>query len=896
MPTTQRSHPPPVPRLAFGLLRALVPPAERDELLADVADEYAHRRDAGGAAAARRWLWGQVVGSAPSLLAWSWWRGRTGWMPQANEMRPGGPMLNSLTADVRYAARRLRSHPVYALIAALTLALGVGGTAAVYGIARGLLFDPLPYAKEQEVAVFWMGYSWTEEEFLYLRGKIPGFREVASYRTYDATLQKTADAPTRLVPGIAASTELFGVLGARPMLGHDFKPGDDAVGAEPVVMLSYGLWKELGGDPSIVGKRVTMDGQPQTVVGVMPRGFWFPDPSVRVWFPATLRPDGRSGNYTFIGRLAPGQTIETMSGPIARFTTMLKERFTYPPQWDKTKDAKLTPVREYMLGSVRPALLATLAAMALILLIACSNVAALMLGQVEGRSTELAVRSALGANRRRLIQQLVVEALLLGVTAAVFGALLGGLGFRMLVHALPLGAWGESTTLGGSVFVAALVIAIGAALLVVLVPTVSLWRGDLRGAIGRARTGGVEGRGGRLEGGLVVAEVALGVLVAAGAALLVRSVNNLYAIDPGVRTEGVAVIDVNASNDMRSPRKRQNIDEMLRALSQLPGVKSVAATQRLPLRGGGDNWGIVIEGQPQSGSQADVSTTAFRIVSRDYFDALGVHVRSGRVFNGSDRAYDSTTMADTTTEGVVVVNQALAKKYFPGVDPIGRRIGGGLNRWDRIIGVVDDMAEDKLTDAPAPARYVLYDQVRYTPGSQSLAIRTTRPADAEHVLDAARTTVQRVAPDFAVNQVTTMSRVFADAVGPARQVMTLLALLAALALVLGAVGIYGVMSHFATRRKRDWAIQVALGLQPSRVVGQVVGRGAVLVGIGIAFGVVAAVALARLLASLLYGVSVVDPLALAAAASVLLAMGLLAAFVPAQRAGRLDPANALREQ
>jgi putative ABC transport system permease protein len=805
-------------------------------------------------------------------------------------------MLNSLFADARYAARRLRSRPVYALLAALTLALGVGGTAAVYGISRGLLFDPLPYANEQSIAVFWMGYSWTEEEFLYLRGKIPGFQEVATYRPYDATLQKTNDAPTRLVPGLAQSTELFHVLGARPMLGHDFRPGDDAVGAEPVVILSYGLWKELGGDQSIVGKRITMDGQPQTVVGVMPRGFWFPDPSVRVWFPATLRPDGRSGNYEFIGRLAPGQTLETMGGPLKRFTGMLKERFTYPPQWDKTKDPKLTPVREFMLGSVRPALLATLAAMALILLIACANVAALMLGQVEGRSAELAVRAALGANRRRLIQQLVVEALLVGAAAALFGALLGALGFRLLVSALPLGAWGESATLGWSVFGAALVIAMAAALLVVLIPAVSLWRGDLRGSIGRARTGGVEGRGGRLEGGLVVAEVALGVLVAAGAALLVRSVANLYAIDPGVRTEGVAVVDVMASNDMRSVRKRPILGDIVAAVAQLPGVEAAASSSKLPLRGGGDNWGILIEGQPAPANESEITTTAYRIVSRDYFKALGVRVRAGRVFDGSDRAFDSTTMADSTVEGVVVVNEALAKKYFPGVDPIGRRVGGGVRRWDRIIGVVENMAEDKLTDERQPARYVLFDQVPYTPNQEAILIRTARPGDAPQVLDVARRTVQRAAPDFAVQGVTTMDRIFKEAVGPARQVMVLLALLAGLALVLGAVGIYGVMSHFAARRKRDWAIRVALGLQPARVVRNVVGHGAGLVGIGIALGVVGAMVLARLLASLLYGVSAVDPLALATAGIVLLGMGLLAAFLPARRAGRLDPAIALREQ
>ncbi|HEU4564485.1 MAG TPA: ABC transporter permease, partial [Gemmatimonadaceae bacterium] len=394
----QRANAPALPALPAALLRAPLPHAEREEVLADLAREFEERAAAHGDAAARRWLWRQALGSLPALLRRSWWRGWTGFEPRANRLRPGGPMLESWIMDARYAVRRLRARPTYTLLAVLTLALGIGGTAAVYGIARGLLIDPLPYAAEKEIAVFWMGYSWTEEEFLSLRGQFPGFREVAAYRSNDVTLQR-GDAPARLVPGIASSAELFSVLGARPTIGRALQPGDDAPGAEPVVVLSWALWQDLGGEPSILGRRIRMDGTERTVVGVMPRGFWFPDPSVRVWLPTPLSMERRSGQYTFIGRLAPGQTIAGMGAPLARLTTMLGERFEYPAQWDKTRDAKLTPVREYLIGSLRPALLATLGALAVILLIACANVAALMLGQVEGRSTELAVWSALGADR-----------------------------------------------------------------------------------------------------------------------------------------------------------------------------------------------------------------------------------------------------------------------------------------------------------------------------------------------------------------------------------------------------------------------------------------------------------------------------------------------------------------
>ena len=876
------AHDEPLPRLPALLLRALLPRAERDELLVDFAAEYAARSGSDGERAARRWIWGQVVGSAPALLVWSGWREVTGFEPRANRSRPGGPMLHSWITDARYAARRLRTRPIYALLAVLTLALGVGGTASIYGIARGLLFDPLPYAKEEGIATFWFNGSWTEEEFLFLRGKFPGFQQVASYRPLDVTSQE-GDAPARMLPAIGSSYELFDVLGARPALGRTFRPGDDAPGAEDVVVLSYGMWQEMGGRPDVLGKRIMISGTPLTVVGVMPRGFWFPDPSVRLWFPVTLSSEHRSGNYTFIGRLAPGQTMTAMAGPLKQLTTTLGERFTYPEKWDKTKDPTLTPVREFLIGFVRPALLATLVAMGLILLIACANVAALMLGQLDARATELAVRSALGANRGRIIQQIVIEALLVGGAAAALGAALAALGFRLLVQALPLGAWGETTSLDWRVVAAAVVIAVGAAVLVAIAPVTSLMRGDIRGSLGRARTGGVEGRGGRLESGLVVAEVALAVLIAAGAALLVRSVTKLYEIDPGVRTAGVGVVDVVASGDTNRARRRQTIGELVTAIGQLPGVRMAAATQKLPLRGSGDNWGVEVEGQPELEGQS----MAVRFVTPGYFETIGAHLRDGRAFDASDRP---------DGERVVVVNRAFADKFFPGASPIGRRTSIGFDGWERIVGVVDDLAEGQLTDKPEPAGYYLYDQVSYTARNQTLVFHAARAGDEAQLLDAARKTVQRVAPGFAVQQVTTMDRVLAKAVGPARQIMSLLTLLSALALVLGAVGIYGVISHFANRRKRDWAVRVALGLRPSRVVGHIVGRGAWLVGLGIVVGVVAAAALARLLASLLYGVSAVDPLALAAASAMLLAVGLVAAFVPAHRAGRVDPALALREQ
>jgi predicted permease len=406
--------------------------------------------------------------------------------------------LEQLLQDGRYAIRMLRRRPAYALLSVLTLALGVGGTASVYGVARGVLFDPLPFAHEREVGVFWKKTDWTHEEYLYIRGRVPGFSEVALFRQRDMIVRE-GDGPARLVRAVSASAELFGVLGVSPPLGRGFVPGDDVPGAEPVAVLSFGLWQEIGGDPSIVGTRVTLDGIRRTVIGVMPRGFWFPDPAVRIWLPEPLTPEVRNWNSTLVGRVAPTHDVRAMEAPVAQLAAMVGERFDYPAQWDKRQNPHITPVRDELVGPMRPALLATLGAMALILLIGCANVAALVLGQVDGRSTEFAVRSALGAKRQRLAQQLIVEVLLVATGAGALGATLAWVGFTVVADALPLGAWAESAAPDWRVFTSAMLIAIAAALLVIVVPTISLYRGDLRGVLSRIRTDGIQGRGGRLR-------------------------------------------------------------------------------------------------------------------------------------------------------------------------------------------------------------------------------------------------------------------------------------------------------------------------------------------------------------------------------------------------------------
>jgi predicted permease len=706
---------------------------------------------------------------------------------------------------------------------------------------------------------------------------------MAAIRPLDATLDMPGQ-PLRVIAGVGTSAELFDVLGTGPLLGQTFRPGDDLPGAEPVAVLSHALWQELGADASMVGRRLRLGGIDRTIVGVMPPGFWFPSPATRVWTTMPLSERNRSGNYALVGRVELEIRLESMDGPLRAIAASLGKRFKYPPAWDKTRSPSIIPLREHLVGDVRPGVLATLGAMALILLIACVNVAALMLGQLGARNTELSVRTALGAGRQRLMQQLVIESLLIGLLAGISGALVAAGGFRVLVRSLPLGALAETATLDWTLFWASILLALIAAAVIGIVPAIALFRGNLQGAMSTSRTSGISGRGGRLEGGLVVAQIALAVLLAAGAALLIRSVANLRAIDSGLDVERVAVVDATMPTQFSNDERRRAVLDVMPALQALPNVSSAAATMKLPLRGAGQDWGIGIAGKPE----LEETTTYFRIVTHDYFETLGIAVRRGRGFETTDRA---------GTERVVVINEALAAKYFPGEDPIGRIVDTGFDdRGERVIGVVENVAEAYLTDGPVAARYMLYDQVPLMWHEVTFVLRSGSPELVPALVQSARATLQREGRQLAVQETTTLASVFEEAVGAPGRLATLLSLLAGLALLLGAVGVYGMISHFVTRRTREYGIRIAMGLSPQRLVSHVMSRGIRLVAAGSVIGVVAALVLTRLLSSMLYGVSPADPQALGGAVLALLVIGALAALVPARRASRTDPVLVLRQQ
>ena len=870
-----------LPRLERALLKRALHGAEAEEVIADMAEEYADRRRLAGAVSARLWLWRQVLRSAPATLGRSWFRGTTGFESEANRMRAGGLGLESWIMDARFALRGLRRRPQYVVLAVLTLALGIGGTTAVFGIARALLLNPLPYRGTDELVMFWNQFDWSEAELTYLRPDWPGFAKVAGYTTEDVFLRQQG-APPRLVPGISTSAELFDVLGAQPFMGRGFEPGADLIGAEPTAVLSYGLWQELGARRDIIGAQMPLDGQTRRIIGVMPKGFWFPDPSVRVWLSEELQPDNRSGRYAVVGRRAPGRSMETMGDALRQITTRLSQQFQYSAQWDKTKNAQLTPLRDHLLGPVKPALIATLAGMGVILLMACANVATLMLGQLRGRASELAVRMAIGAGRRRLTQQLVIEAAVLALLSGIVGAIAARAGFKMLLTALPLGELSHAVTTDWTLFLVALLIAFGAALLIALAPVFSLWRGDLRAALSHSRSGGMGARGGRLEDTLVIAEVALAVLLASGAAVLIRSVANLRAVDDGINERGVAVVDISASSEIPWQERWRHVQPMMSAVRALPGVQNVAVIQRVPLREG-DNWGFQIEGRPDLGRHA----TTFRMITRDYFKVMGIPLKRGRGFEETD---------NLNSEPVIIIDEAFAAKYFPNQDPIGQRMTHGTrDSLARIVGVVGNVAHGSLTTGATPGRYVLIEQSEYVPDGASLVLRVAPSRDPAAVLQEARAAVAASSSVFAVQEATTMENLLHHAMGPTRRIMQLMTLLGALALTLGAVGVYGVVSHFVNRRRRDWVIKMALGMKPSAAIEQVVTRGAVLASTGSLIGLIAAFMLTKFLTALLYEVKAADAVALLSAAGALILTGSIAALIPALRASRANAAQVLRE-
>ena len=579
-----------------------------------------------------------------------------------------------------------------------------------------------------------MPYDWTGVEFDFVKERLRSFESLGAHSSTGRTL--STGGGSIMVPSSVVSAEMFDILGTKPLLGRTFIKGEDRPGAEPAVVLSYGIWQqEFGGDPAILGKRILLGGVNNTVIGVMPRGFYFPSPEYRVWQPLPLDPAlsqyQNNGWLVLLGRARPGATAEQLHNEARAIGRALGERFTYPAAWDKTKEPFVTPLREQMLGNVKPALLLLLGAVSVLLLMACVNAAALILARTTDRTSEIVLRTALGAGRGRLARQILVESLTLSLVAGTAGALLAVGIFRTLVASLPLqNGFGDAVSMDWTTFAAAFALAMLVGLAVSAIPIRHLLLGRLSGVSGERGDSVAKGGAGRAHAVLVAAEVTLAVLLVTGATLLIRSVSRLYALDPGFDANGVVTVDVVTSPDqMNADVRRGFFRALLERAAQLPGVQSVGITNRLPVRDQGDQGPIRIEGRPDLEGQARPNSLV-RFSNPDFFRTLGMDIKLGRGIEESDR------------EGslkVAVISESFARKMWPNQDPLGRRIYNnvtGDTSGITIVGVVEETRMFSMTGENPMVFYLPHEQVQDPGDGLVLVLRTT--GDAGTVISGVR--------------------------------------------------------------------------------------------------------------------------------------------------------------
>jgi predicted permease len=800
--------------------------------------------------------------------------------------------VTDLSGDVRYAVRQLRKNPAFGLLAVLTLALGIGGTVALFSVVNGLLIRPLPVRDEARVMTFWSPFNWRGEEFDFAKERLRTFESLAAWSNDGFTLRTGQGSTLHLAT--VASAELFDVLGTPPLLGRTFRPGEDRPGADPVIVLSHPLWQQhFGADPAVIGRRVDVNGRLTTVIGVMPPDFYFPDPEMDAWMPLDLDP--ATSNYqnngwlVLTGRLRPEVAETQVQADLEAFATALGERWTYPAAWDKTRNPATTPLRAYIMGDVRPMVLLLLGAVGMVLLMACVNVAALLLTKAADRTGEMSVRAALGAGRLRLARQVLTESVILGLVSGAVGMGLAVALFDTLVASLPLpGQLGDTLKLDWTTLVAGMTLSVGTGALVALAPMRDLLRGRVgRNTLGtRTQGGGVAGPG-RLQGALVVAEVLLSVMLATGAALLIRTVDGLRSIDTGFDPHGVIALDVFVPpGGMADDERALFFQTLVERAQAMPGVTAAGLINRLPLRDGGWQGTVRIEDRPDL-DDTRRPNSFWRAVTPETFAALGARVVRGR----------SVEAADVLgTPQVVVVNETFARRMWGNQDPLGKRISGGFSDgdWREVVGVVADIAVSRLHGDAPMAMYVPWDQGLHTTEYGLLVLRTS--GDAAALAGPARALITGLDDRAAVGRAETMEHVVDDAMAEALRLRFFLGLFSALGIVLGTVGIYGVVSYGVQRRRAEFGIRMALGAAPGRLLGDVVRGGMVPVLLGVSGGLAASLMTSTVLARYLYGVAPTDVTALAWAAGVLTGAGLLAALVPAWRASGTDPAVALRSE
>ena len=815
-------------------------------------------------------------------------------------------MTSALWQDVRYAARGLMSARGYTAIALVTLALGIGANTAVFSVVRHVLLAPLPYGNADNVALIWSKWrnfdkTWlSDAEVIDYQTRIPAFEEVGAWGGTAVNLTGDGD-PIRI--GAAFTTaNVFDVLGVAPQMGRTFTAAEAEASPAPVVVLSHGLWmRRFGAAPDVLGRAVQVNGVAREVIGVMPPGFQLPTDYVidaeeptQLWLPFTLNGQNR-GSHGLYGaaRLAPGATVEQATAQLAALARANTEDGLYPEPMQFTAFA--VSARDEVLATVRRALWLVFGAVGFLLLIACANVANLQLVRADARAREMSVRSALGASRLRLVRQLLTEGLALAVVAAALGMLVAWATLQWLLssssRSLPRAG---DVTLDGGVLTFALGLSVLTVLLFGLVPALRAARTDLVDSLKDGAAGASAGAGRRrLRGGLVVAETALALILLTGAGLMARTLWSLYGIDLGFAPERVLTMRLALpAAEYDTPEKSVAFWEQLLAnVRALPGVEQAGYLRLVPLASVIGDWGLQIENyQPPPG----VGTPGdWQIASAGGPEALGERLVRGRWFTDQD----TSGAAD-----VALVNEAMERAYWQGNSAIGTRFRMGGNPdapFITVVGVVADVRHNGVTEEIKPKFYRPIGQWHQTAGSPSrnttLVIKT-RSSDPYGLVGPVREEVRRLDSNLPISAIQSGDDIVARALATPRLTGGLLAVFAALALALAAVGIYGVLSYVVSERRREIGIRMAIGAGRPQVLGLVLRGGLKLAAAGLALGVAGALLATRLMASLLHGVTPFDPVAFAGAAGALLLVSAAACLLPALRATRVNPVSALRAQ
>ncbi|HMJ88051.1 MAG TPA: ABC transporter permease [Vicinamibacterales bacterium] len=816
--------------------------------------------------------------------------------------RRSGLRPELVAADVRYAFRTLRRNPGFAIVVLLTLALGIGANAAIFSVVNGVLLRPLPYRDADRLMVIrgdlkrpgLNDIPASAGEYVDYRDRSHAFEQVAAYDTVGFNL--TGGGEPERVDGAIVSTTLFSLLGASAQVGRTLVADEDQPGRDDVVVLSHSLWtRRFSANPAIVGQTIPVDGRPAQVVGVMPAAFQFPDRSIEIWKPFLLDADALSDNnrgshgYTALARLKAGISRQQAQADLNAVTAAFKA--DHPGNYRNGFGATLRPLQEEIVGDTGRPLIVLLGAVAIVLLIACANVANLLLARAASRRKEIALRTALGASRGRLVRQLMTESVLVSAIGGLIGLGLAAWGVDLLIASAPdsiprIQEVGVDARVAG--FTALVSLATG--LVFGLVPALRASRAPLNDALkegGRAG-GGVHGFAGRA---LVVSEVALSLVLLIAAGLLIHSFTRLQDVAPGFDSSRLLTFRLSLPESRYTTfQKGQSFfDEFFAGLRRSPGVRGVAAINALPFSGLGGSRSFHIEGREEKRPE-DQTEEQLRIVTDGYFAAMGIPIVAGREFTDRDALNQPR---------VAVVNDAMAKKHWPHESPIGKRVSFSTDEphWYEIVGVAGNIKHRALEAADRPELYVPYRQplfAGWTVRPMYVIARTS--ADPASTVAIARHEIARVDRDQPISDVRTMDERIGRSLSSRRFSMVLLALFAGLALTLAAVGIYGVVAYAVTERTHEIGVRVALGAQRRDVMAMVVGQGMTMTLVGTAIGVAASAALARLMSSLLFGVSAVDPVTFVLIPMLLIAVALAACYVPARRAMRVDPLQALRSE